>query len=74
MLGFALGKLAQNTKERASGFATPVLRDSPSPDAGAGSGSVTSAAQEIKALAELRAQGILTDEEFEAAKREVLGR
>lgn len=72
-LGFVLGKLVQSTEEPASSAAPPTLPDSRLPGAGASNKSALSAAQELKALAELRDQGILTDDEFEAKKRQDLG-
>jgi hypothetical protein len=71
-LGYVLGKIV-STNERAPVSSHLDLRDSRLADAGTSSESAPSASQEIKALAELRDRGILTEDEFEAKKRQILG-
>lgn len=71
-LAFGLGKLVQAAKAQPSSPVPPVLSDTPLTNADASKRPMTNAAQEIRALAELRDDGILTQDEFETKKRRIL--
>lgn len=69
---------ARGTPRRAGAPAAPAVGGVPgvrgTPGAAAGAGAAASIPQQIRELAELRDQGIVSEEEFEAKKRELLDR
>jgi len=75
-LGQAYGQMASEVREGAQGApAAPAAAAAPAPAAGAGSPPVAASERIrlLKELATLKADGILTDDEFAAEKKRVLG-
>ena len=65
-LGGPMGQMMASVNTQGS----PVANTAATPDAGSSVDRLTA----LKALAELKAQGILTDEEFDAEKKHILAR
>jgi hypothetical protein len=67
--GMAADAAKRASRRQREGWAT----QGPPPPASAASGRATAMVAELRGLAHLRAEGILTEEEFTAKKRRVLG-
>lgn len=59
--------------QRPDRYADPVAAQQPPPTTPAASAAGADLATDLQDLAALKAQGVLTDEEFAAAKRKLLG-
>ncbi|MEV0169990.1 SHOCT domain-containing protein [Streptomyces sp. NPDC050803] len=67
------GRWAQQSSAQQQAYAQPPAAPAAPEPAAAPADDMTSRIDQLKELGELKAQGVLTEEEFEAQKRRVLG-